>query len=192
MLMAVKPGDSEPELNAILLRGYESKDLDYKGPMSWNENDKEACCALVKDILGMANTEGGFIVVGVSERPGGFAWDGLSPEQSKTFDTSRLNQFLQNCTDPPINALLRKIDHDGKNFLIIEVPAFPDTPHNVLGTARRGIHPRRESARPHRDRRSGNQDTDRGRSGTRPATPAAQLSSSTSFRLRSTKPGLVG
>lgn len=97
--------------------------------MSWNEDHKGACCALVKDILGMANTEGGFIVIGVSERSGGFVWDGLSPEQTKTFDTSRLNRFLQNYTDPPINALLRKIERDGKNFLIIEVPPFPDTPH---------------------------------------------------------------
>jgi hypothetical protein len=127
--MAVKPRDSDLELTAVLLRGYESKDLDYKGPMSWNEDEKEACCALVKDILGMANTDGGNIVIGVSESPGGFAWDGLSPEQSKTFDTSRLNRFLQNYTDPPINALLRKIDHDGKNFVIIRVPLFRDTPH---------------------------------------------------------------
>ena len=75
------PADSEfnRQLIDILRRGHESKDLDYKGPMLWDESDKKACCEVVKDILGMANTLGGFIVVGVSETLAGFSWDGLSP-----------------------------------------------------------------------------------------------------------------
>jgi hypothetical protein len=120
---------ADRELLQILLRGFESKDLDYKGPLEWNEDTKKACCELVKDILGMANTLGGFIVIGVSEAPGGFLWEGLTAEQAATFDTTRLNRFLQNYCDPPINALLRKVTHDGKAFVIIEVPRFPDTPH---------------------------------------------------------------
>jgi predicted HTH transcriptional regulator len=100
-----------PELIAILLRGFESKDLDYKGPMSWDENDRKGCCAVVKDILGVANTLGGFIVIGVSETATGFSSDGLTNDQLNTFDTSRLNRFLQNYADPPINARLRKIEH---------------------------------------------------------------------------------
>jgi hypothetical protein len=119
----------DSELTAVLLRGYESKDLDYKGPGKWDEEDKKSCCGLVKDVLGMANTKGGFIVVGVSEGPGGFSWDGLSPEQAATFDTTRLNRFLQNYSDPPINALLRKVPYSGKTFVVIEVPQFPDAPH---------------------------------------------------------------
>jgi hypothetical protein len=117
------------ELTAILLRGHESKELDYKAPMAWSETDKASCCNLVKDILAMANTKGGFVVIGVSEEAGGFKYDGVSGEQAKSFDTTRLNRFLQIYADPPINALLRKIAHDGKTFVIIEIPAFPDTPH---------------------------------------------------------------
>jgi hypothetical protein len=114
---------------AILLRGYESKDLDYKGPGEWDEGEKKACCELVKDVLGMANTKGGFVVIGVSEGPGGFSWDGLTPEQARTWDTTRFNRFLQNYSDPPINALLRKVSYESKAFVIIEVPQFSDTPH---------------------------------------------------------------
>jgi hypothetical protein len=125
----VMPSKSEErQLIAILRRGYESKELDYKGPMSWDESSKESCCGLVKDILGMANTVGGFIVIGVSE-PNGFSWDGLSPEQLGTFETSGVNRFLQNYAEPPVNALLRNISDSNKNFVIIEVPQFPDTPH---------------------------------------------------------------
>jgi hypothetical protein len=127
--MADESEYSNRQLIEILRRGYESKGLDYKGSTPWNENDKKACCEIVKDILGMANTEGGFLVLGVSETPTGYSWDGLSAEQSKTFDTTRLNKFVQNYADPPINARLRKIDQAEKTYVIIEIPQFPDTPH---------------------------------------------------------------
>ncbi|MBE9569024.1 MAG: ATP-binding protein, partial [Proteobacteria bacterium] len=95
------------QLEEILLQGYESKDLDYKGPCQWDEKDKKACCEIVKDILAMANTLGGYIVIGVKENDKGFECQGLSVEQAKSFETSRLNRFLQNYADPPINALLK-------------------------------------------------------------------------------------
>jgi len=44
-----------PELTAILLRGQETKDFDYKAAIAWDERDKAACCAIVKDVLAMAN-----------------------------------------------------------------------------------------------------------------------------------------
>jgi hypothetical protein len=77
----------------------------------------------------MANTLGGFIVIGVSEASTGFSWDGLTQAQLDTYDTSRLNRFLQNYSDPPINARLRKVEHQSKHFVIIEVSRFSDTPH---------------------------------------------------------------
>ena len=77
----------------------------------------------------MANTQGGYLVIGVSELANGFAFDGLTEDQAKTFDTSRVNRFLQSYADPPINTQLRKITHDGRLFVLIEVPAFADTPH---------------------------------------------------------------
>ena len=89
-------------LEEILLQGYESKDLDYKGPFKWDEGDKKACCEIVKDILAMANTLGGYIVIGVEETGKGFNFIGLTNEQADSFETSRINRFLQNYTDPPI------------------------------------------------------------------------------------------
>lgn len=49
---------------AILRRGFESKELDYKGPCVWDKGNKKGCCEIVKDILAMANTKGGFIYAG--------------------------------------------------------------------------------------------------------------------------------
>ncbi|MBE7465617.1 MAG: ATP-binding protein [Planctomycetes bacterium] len=116
--------------SALITRGFESKELDYKAPMKWDAGDKAACCALVKDILALSNTNGGCIVIGVSELQNGkFILEGLTEEQTTSFETTRINQFLQNYSDPPINCTVVQVDHDNKAFIILQVPAFPDTPH---------------------------------------------------------------
>jgi predicted HTH transcriptional regulator len=111
------------------MRGYESKSVDYKGPGKWDENDKKACCELVKDILAMSNSEGGYLVIGVAEKEGKFQNAGLSAEELHSYDTSRVNRFLQNYVDPPINCLVVKEQIDEQTFIVIEVPGFMETPH---------------------------------------------------------------
>ncbi len=113
----------------IINRGVESKELDYKAPTIWSENDKKACCEIVKDILALANTNGGWLVIGVSEVGTGFSLDGVTEEQAKSFDTTRVNRFVQVYADPPINSHVHKIPLAGKFYVVIEVPSFPATPH---------------------------------------------------------------
>jgi Putative DNA-binding domain len=117
------------ELIGIIERNFESKSLDYKGPTSWDTDDKGKCCGLVKDVLAFANTEGGYIVIGVSEADQGFELTGVTPEQAATFESSALCRFVQNYSDPPINVRVQKVVHQQKNFVILEIPRFSDTPH---------------------------------------------------------------
>jgi hypothetical protein len=117
------------ELIAIIERNFESKSLDYKGPVTWDSHDKRACCELTKDVLGMANTEGGYIVIGVSELEHGFGLVGLNAEQAKSFESSAICRFIQNYVDPPINVRVQKVSHKGRVFVVLEVPRFVDTPH---------------------------------------------------------------
>lgn len=117
------------DLILVLKRGYESKELDYKGPCAWDESNKKACCEIVKDILAMANTLGGWLIFGVNETDEGFGFNGMKPEQIKSFETSRINRFLQNYADPPINTSLKKIQYEDNNYVIITIPRFKDTPH---------------------------------------------------------------
>jgi hypothetical protein len=113
----------------ILRRGFESKELEYKGPIAWDEGDKKACCELVKDVIAIANSGGGWVLIGLRESATGFIPEGLSPEQAKSFETTRLNNFVNNYAEPPINTYVQKLEHDAKLFVVIEVPGFPDTPH---------------------------------------------------------------
>lgn len=113
------------ELENLILHPYESKELDFKGPMAWNGNDKKSCCEIVKDILAMANTKGGFIVIGVEETKSGFNPKGLTLEQIASFQSEEINRFVQRYAEPPINTTLSKI----KTFVIISIPQFTSIPH---------------------------------------------------------------
>lgn len=117
------------DLENLILRPYESKELDFKGPMAWNGDDKKSCCEIVKDILAMANTKGGFIVIGVEDTKGGFNRIGLTPEQNASFQSEEINRFVQRYAEPPINTTLSKIEYDGKPFVIISIPQFSNIPH---------------------------------------------------------------
>jgi hypothetical protein len=113
----------------ILLTNKESKELDYKAPCSWNSGDKKALCELVKDILAFGNTKGGYLVIGVHEKNNGWEFEGLSDDQLATFDTTKVNQFINKYADPPINVSVEIVRHQNKSFIIIGVPKFADTPH---------------------------------------------------------------
>ncbi|MHC4660357.1 MAG: AlbA family DNA-binding domain-containing protein [Planctomycetota bacterium] len=115
--------------DAIIGLGFESKDFDYKGPCSWDPSDKASCCGLVKDVLAMANTKGGHIVIGVEETETGYNFKGLTDEQMASFDTTKVNQFVQRYAEPPINVTVHKELFEGKNYIIVSVPHFPSTPH---------------------------------------------------------------
>ncbi len=117
------------ELSNLILLAYESKEHEFKGPMAWNGYDKKACCEIVKDILAMANTKGGFIVIGVEETADGFVQRGLTPEQIASFQPEEINRYVQKYSEPPINTTLSKIEYNGKSFVIIRIPQFQSIPH---------------------------------------------------------------
>jgi len=120
----------DSELVTLVTRGHESKDVEYKGPMNWPRGDNKGCCELVKDILALANHGDGFLVIGVAEaQDGRLDPVGLDHEQLRSFETTEVNQFVNKYADPPINTTLRRLPHDGKDFVVIAVPGFSHTPH---------------------------------------------------------------
>jgi hypothetical protein len=116
-------------LIASIERNFESKDLDYKAALKWSVDDKKSRCELVKDVLAMANTEGGLIIIGVSEDDSGFVLTGVTEEEAATFETSEICRFIQLYADPPINVHVQKVNHSELLFVVIDVPRFSDTPH---------------------------------------------------------------
>ena len=97
--------------------------------MAWDEKDRKACCEIVKDCLAMANTEGGYLVIGVRETSSVPSIDGLSREQADSWETTRLNNFINNYADPPINTTMKNTLINGRFVAVIAIPRFTEVPH---------------------------------------------------------------
>lgn len=106
---------------ALLTLGVESADLDYKETLDLQTRDGRASVA--KDVIAMANSGGGKLVVGIREdRPGIFVQAGLSEAHLEALEPSRLNRALQDFLDPPLSVGSRTVRDKGKAFCIIDVP----------------------------------------------------------------------
>jgi len=88
--------------------GVETKDLDYKESVGLDCRDGRT--ALAKDVIAMANSGGGRIIVGVPE-------DDLA-----AFEPSRLNRALRDYLDPPVSVGVKQVRDGGRVFAILEVP----------------------------------------------------------------------
>jgi len=121
----------ENDFVAIITAGTERPDLDYKEKINLEGTKKEKA-EIAKDIIAIANSGGGFIVGGVKESSSGFQRIGMTSEELRSFDSTKLNQFVNNYCDPPINSITRTIEMDGKIFGVIIVPEFGEQPHIIV------------------------------------------------------------
>jgi hypothetical protein len=129
----------EERLSEIFERLVETREVDFKKAFPWTTSRKskgearDASSKLVKDIVAMANTLGGLIVVGVSEDEvtGEFTLDGVPDDLLSTWETTKLCDFVNSRVAPQIDANVRVASHGGKNYVLIEIPPFPREPHLI-------------------------------------------------------------
>jgi len=108
----------------------EHTDLDFKASISLEGGKKEKA-ELTKDIIAMANSCGGLIIGGVKETNSGFEKCGMQQEELRSFDSTKLNQFVNNYSDPPINSTTRIVNDGTYSYGVIIVPEFPEQPHII-------------------------------------------------------------
>ena len=125
------PHPPATDWRAIVFRGVESEELDYKAPQNWAELSRAGKAKFARHCLALANTKGGYLVVGVGEdrygRPADFA--GLTEAQAHSFDPTDVGDFVNRCADPAIDFDLEKPVVDGKQFVIFVVRRFATLPH---------------------------------------------------------------
>jgi len=104
-----------------LLAGGESERVEFKRSLPRMPD-------LVRLIAALANTKGGYILIGVGDggRVHGAAID------AKTLE--RLASSLQGQVDPPVNASTEVHTIDDREIVVIEVPRGRDGPYVVAGT----------------------------------------------------------
>src|SRR5262245_20728513 len=96
---------------AKLLEGGERQHVERKGPMAF---EGEHRLELAKDNRAMANTrDGGTILIGVSEDRQSGTWrkDGLSAGQARTFDVTKVHDFVKERAAPPVKLAVEAIEH---------------------------------------------------------------------------------
>jgi hypothetical protein len=102
--------------------------VDAKAPCSWDDEATKA--SLAKDIAAFSNSEGGgAIVIGRAETTTGhFDFSGLTSEQCKSFDTTKVAQWVNNHFSPSIRLTCCPAEFDSKSFVVIAVAEFSDRP----------------------------------------------------------------
>ncbi len=122
---------NEYDWKELIYRGIESDTLDYKAAQNWNTLSRGGKAKFVRHCLAMANTKGGFVVVGVGEDPSGQPsnYTGLSEEEAKSFDPTSVGNFINRFADPQIDFTLERPEIDGKRYVVFVIRRFQATPH---------------------------------------------------------------
>ena len=115
----------------IVYRGVESEELDYKAGLDWRKLNRGSKAKFVRHCLAMANTKGGYIVVGVGEDSAGqpSLFTGLTGEQAKSFDPTIVGNFINKYADPEIDFTIERPIVDGKRYAIFVIRRFSNIPH---------------------------------------------------------------
>jgi hypothetical protein len=112
-----------------IVRLDERQHVDLKGPIAFEGDHR---FELTKDIIAMANTrDGGTIVIGVSEdrENGGLRFDGVSADQARTFDVTKVHDFVRERVAPPVKLFVETVEEEDGLFLLLQVPEFEIQPH---------------------------------------------------------------
>jgi len=106
----------------------EDSNSDAKAPIAWDGGVESA--KLAKDIAAFANSrDGGAIVIGKMEvAPGAFDLVGVSEDQARSFETTRVANWVNSKFSPAVTLRCERIEHDDKIFVVIVVDEFQDIP----------------------------------------------------------------
>ena len=112
------------ELEELLEGGIETPHIDYKAQCEWDIN------AFAKDILAMANIEGGGrIIIGVAEEGVGYKRVGITTTQMDTFNYDNMRDQFASYASPHVKfSIAFPQDKNGLIFVIITVDEFDEIP----------------------------------------------------------------
>ncbi len=132
-------------LRELVYRGVESEELDYKAAFGWTDLSRVARAKIIRHCLALANTKGGYVVIGVGEDASGHPSDyqGLTERQAHSFDPSTVGPFMNRYVEPPIDFTIERPVIDGRRYAIFVVRPFKTLPHvctsNVDGELQTGV-----------------------------------------------------
>ena len=116
---------------SIIYRAVESEELDYKAAQNWNNLSRAGKARFARHCMAMANTKGGYIVVGVGEDGSGrpCLYSGVTDRQSKSFDPTDVGNVVNRYSDPPLDFDIERPVVDGKRYVVFVIRRFSEIPH---------------------------------------------------------------
>jgi len=115
------------ELRTLLAVPAETVDLDFKERINWQS--RRAKLELVRDIICLANRNGGRLILGVADRGSNrFEAVGLAAGDDLP-DSTVIGQLAAVHFDPPPVIRAAEVEVDGNRFGVIEVEEFRRIPH---------------------------------------------------------------
>jgi CheY-like chemotaxis protein len=98
----------------------ETQDVDYKQEMT---PTRDGAAGVAKDIIGIANFGGGYLVFGFAENTkGDFRPVGLGSEQLLELEVTTFNKAVREYIDPPHAVKCHRISRSEKTFVAVEIP----------------------------------------------------------------------
>ncbi len=129
-----KTFDHNNIIKSALATGSESGRFDFKEIL--DPTDSKHKITLVKMITSFANTEqGGYLIVGIDDN---CEVKGLEKKYLDSFDQTKIANLLERHIAPTPEFLVRKVEYEGKNLVIIDVTPFKEIPHIVTNGTNEG------------------------------------------------------
>lgn len=115
----------EGELQRLLAAPVETPTVDFKEVVRWGS--LHARIELARDVVCLANRNGGLIVLGVADRGGRFERVGLADGDDLP-DPTDLGKVIRAYFDPPVQFTCTEVSVDGQRFGVIQVSEFDRVP----------------------------------------------------------------
>ncbi len=115
----------------IIYCGLENQQLDFKAAQDWNEIGRSGRAKFARHALALANTAGGYIVIGVGEDANGnpTLYTGMNEKQASSFDPSNVGQTINRYADPAVEFDLLKPILENRLYVVLVIYPFKNLPH---------------------------------------------------------------
>ncbi len=106
---------------------HELSGVEFKGPGLLS--DRGLVAQVVRAVLGMANRrDGGSVIIGVRDNAGALTPAGLDDNELRTWTYDAVADQIARYADPGVSFELEIKEHDGNQYVVLEVAEFSDIP----------------------------------------------------------------